>query len=399
MSVTGGAHIEYFTDLVLNDGIKGVEDFTRITCEIINTNIIDSKYISSVTTKIDGSPALFFGVDPKDDKFFVSTKAFLNKTPVMGKSPRSIKKIWEGNSNLINIMTNAYIKLIKIKDCMKSNMVYKGDVLFSGKEIYKFLRNDGALFKPNSIIYVVNEDFPFYEQIRNFDFGICVHSMYLNDKGEIKVHPTNKYSFDTMKSYAHHRSIYVDDAFIDDEKFANLKYDKTEIFTHLSVITDLVDHLSKNFVDLQTLITKSGVEQLKTFLRKKLQNPGRGLELYTYARDNDSFTSSQLNDMVINFIKTLNKKQQKNIKDNPSIKTDIVVCLLIYIQMIKTQELLLNPFNKHLTKYDEQFINNNDTIEPTNGEGYVINFQDEGQMKILKFVDRIEFTKLNALSH
>jgi hypothetical protein len=34
-----------------------------------------------VSEKIDGAPAVIFGIDPDNGKFFVSTKGIFNKTP------------------------------------------------------------------------------------------------------------------------------------------------------------------------------------------------------------------------------------------------------------------------------------------------------------------------------
>ena len=74
-------HIEHLEDCLF-DGLEGVRFALRILKEFGNTLSDPSmSTMLNVSVKWDGSPAIVFGPDPVDGRFFVATKAAFSVTP------------------------------------------------------------------------------------------------------------------------------------------------------------------------------------------------------------------------------------------------------------------------------------------------------------------------------
>ena len=79
-------HLEHIEDLVFNEGVTGTRRailFLRSVRDMLSGS--SSKSVN-ITTKWDGAPAIFAGVDPEDGKFFVAKKGLFNINPQMFKS-------------------------------------------------------------------------------------------------------------------------------------------------------------------------------------------------------------------------------------------------------------------------------------------------------------------------
>ena len=77
------SHLTHLEDLAIEEGKKG---FIKFIDQVDNFTAflegLDSK--TNVNLKIDGSPALFFGLDPRkeyNNAFFISTKSVFSKNP------------------------------------------------------------------------------------------------------------------------------------------------------------------------------------------------------------------------------------------------------------------------------------------------------------------------------
>ena len=79
-------HLEHAEDLMLMMGRKGVDEAFEYIDDLTHTFSSAPKGNSKITTKWDGSPAIFCGYDPADGAFFVGKKSVFNKTPGMYKS-------------------------------------------------------------------------------------------------------------------------------------------------------------------------------------------------------------------------------------------------------------------------------------------------------------------------
>lgn len=115
-----------------------------------------------VSLKIDGAPAVVWGIDPNNNKFFVATKSAFNKKKI--KRCYSIEDIYkyynqETHGSLIEVLVSCY------KHLPVSDGIYQGDFIgFGGSDSYK----------PNTITYE-------FENVVTEDIIVAPHTYYTGD--------------------------------------------------------------------------------------------------------------------------------------------------------------------------------------------------------------------------
>ena len=88
-------HLEHIEDIVFNEGVYGTRKAINFLIDLRDMLAGHSRKSIALTTKWDGAPAIFAGIDPADDKFFVAKKGLFNVDPQMFKSVAEIQ-----NSNM-----------------------------------------------------------------------------------------------------------------------------------------------------------------------------------------------------------------------------------------------------------------------------------------------------------
>ena len=137
-------HIEHPEDMVLSGDLNVLNWFTAN---------------SKISVKIDGSPAIVWGTNPSNNKFFVGTKSVFNK------------KLIKINHNHTDIDRNHQGKVADILHLCLDNLpdtdnIYQGDYLGVGGT---------NSFNPNTIRY----DFP--DKVSQ-EIVIAPHTLYIADK-------------------------------------------------------------------------------------------------------------------------------------------------------------------------------------------------------------------------
>ena len=65
----------------------------------------------NMTVKWDGAPAIFAGVDPEDDKFFVAKKSVFNVSPKLYKTNKEIDDVFKDlNSDALKFQELYYLE-------------------------------------------------------------------------------------------------------------------------------------------------------------------------------------------------------------------------------------------------------------------------------------------------
>ena len=137
-------HIEHPEDSILNGDLSVLDWF------------VNDGYIS---TKIDGSPAIIWGTNPANNKFFVGTKSVFNKKLIkINHDHRDIDKNHQGK--VADILHKC------LDNLHPTTRIYKGDFIGFGGEF---------TFIPNTIEY----DFP--EEVHQ-EIIIAPHTYYVADK-------------------------------------------------------------------------------------------------------------------------------------------------------------------------------------------------------------------------
>jgi hypothetical protein len=167
-------HMTHLEDAVLDGGVKGTRNVINYIRNIRDMLSGNTKAPVNITTKWDGAPAIFAGVDPADGKFFVAKKGVFNKTPKLYKTEAEIDNDLSGE-------LNSKFK-VALKEFAKLGIsgVVQGDFLYTDDDL-KTEDIDGescVTFHPNTIVYAVPKASGLGKTISGSKIGVVWHTTY-----------------------------------------------------------------------------------------------------------------------------------------------------------------------------------------------------------------------------
>ena len=154
-------HLEHPEDAILNGDLSVLDWFSAD---------------STISVKMDGAPALVWGTNPENGKFFVCTKAAFNKQKIrLCYNQDDIFTHFGHQPSVTQIL------LYCLDFLPRTKQVYQGDFIGFGKGL--------DTFKPNTITY------KFPEIVRQ-EIIICLHTYYTGERlPEMVAHPiTSKFA-------------------------------------------------------------------------------------------------------------------------------------------------------------------------------------------------------------
>jgi hypothetical protein len=126
-----------------------------------------------VKEKLDGSPSIVFGQDPKSKRFFVATKSAFNKEPKINYTNEDIVKNHGHAPGLVSKLQAALEHLPKVAP---KKGVYQGDLMHTPEDVHEA---GGKLnFTPNTLMYSTDKSGEEGKKILASKLGIAVHSKY-----------------------------------------------------------------------------------------------------------------------------------------------------------------------------------------------------------------------------
>jgi len=174
-------HLEHLEDQVLNNGVAGARESINFLRSIRDMLAGHSDTRLNITTKWDGAPAIFCGINPENGKFFVGTKGIFNKNAKLNYTNEDI------DANHPSEGLNKKLK-IALRYLPKLNIegILQGDMMFSKGDI-KTKTIDGVshiTFQPNTIVYAVPEDSKLAQSMLRSQLGIVFHTSYTGSSME-----------------------------------------------------------------------------------------------------------------------------------------------------------------------------------------------------------------------
>ena len=173
-------HMEHLEDEVLNGGVEGTRGAINFLQGLRDMLAGHGSSSVNVTVKWDGAPAVFAGINPENDQFFVGTKGVFAKNAKINYSHEDINK--NHKAGLAKKLHTALDELSKvgIKGVLQGDMMYSSDDL-KKEEI------DGVsyiTFQPNTIVYAVPVKSHLAAKIMSSKMGIVWHTTYSGDTME-----------------------------------------------------------------------------------------------------------------------------------------------------------------------------------------------------------------------
>jgi len=347
-----------------------------------------------MTVKWDGAPAIFCGIDPEDDKFFVAKKSVFNVSPKLYKSVAEIDDDDDLSGALNSKFKVALKELSKlgIKGVMQGDLMYTDDVetkTIDGKKYYTF--------HPNTIVYAVPVASDLGRTIRMSKIGIVFHTTYKGDTLR-----RMKASFGAnIAEFNKPSSVWMDDATYKDTS-GKSTFTESETEKVTAVLSEVGKTFQKingpklrNFIKIQESMTGAiAGASLKTYNNskvragEKISNPG------AHAKGYEKWVQISIQKQIDKVKSSAGKKKYENIqkeyvREVRKYTGNLKEIITFQNLLVEAKMLIVKKLNsvKGLT---DTFIKTKNGFKVTNPEGYVAIDRVSGGA--VKLVDRMEFS-------
>jgi len=407
-------HLSHLEDLAIEEGTAGFSKFLEHIKELTN-KLQGFETNQEMNAKIDGSPMIIFGLDPRPQykkAFFVALKSGLSQT-----NPKIIHNINElqqfyGKEETLRIKLENLLKFLP-QAYDNSGKIYQGDVLFSApgdKKTVKIENETFIAFKPNVIVYAVPLD-PKSEisnRILNAEIGVIIHESFtgssINEDKAIKLQSAGRNVQSLVENSKGTKVFFESSNYgevrvnIPDTILKKIKSATAKATMHIDGIEDAFnqEYLSSPILNL-----------LKIFLNKQVDLAQRGI--FGAAARGEDFVIDIFLKKFREFLITRYSKE-KETKKTPTGQANVEARLNTALNFLEKNKnnfnnLILGTYYMTNAKYNllealsimetklgKKFIHNPDgSFTTTKDEGYVL-FIGTNHVKI---VDRLEFTKIN----
>ena len=190
-------HLEHLEDSILIDGTAGAKDAFVFLDDLARSFSGNTSSNVTVTTKWDGAPAIFCGLYPGTDRFFVGTKSVFNKDAKINHTDEDIDRNHGHAPGLVKKLKDAlkYLPKLGIKG------VAQGDLLFTDDKGTDIINGESNItFKPNTITYSVAKGDPLYDKVKAAKIGVVFHTFY---EGRSIEFLSARFGFDVSKLKDH----------------------------------------------------------------------------------------------------------------------------------------------------------------------------------------------------
>ena len=312
----------------------------------------------NISVKIDGSPALIFGTNPVNGKFFISTKSIFNKTPKLAYSTDEIPGMF--NPAIVSMLTIAFEELSKYKSVLKD--IYQADLLFTNetKSGLTNIEDESYItFQPNLIVYAVpksNKDL--FNWVNKSKLGLVIHFAY-------------------------------------DGKIENLRVSSKNIEPIVKKLQGTIFATTPTITNISnTLFAKSDEDVIRSMLDPLNISSRNGL--FTV----DAITlKAYVNTLVRGNKLSFNYREcQKHFEEKGQVfkvtSKDFEEFFRVYSELITVKNTIIHKLTSLEYNLKNTFLKTDTGYKTTSPEGFVMM---SGKDYMVKFVDRLEFSRLNFL--
>lgn len=386
-------HLEHLEDEIINFGVgggRGAINFLRSLRDMLSGS---SRTSVNLTVKWDGAPAIFAGIDPSDNQFFVAKKGAFNIKPQLFKSIKDIDSELSGDlATKFRIAFEEFQKL-GIKG------VIQGDLMFTKSDIKKE-KIDGQnflTFQPNTIVYATPPESDLGRTINRANIGVVWHTTYTG-----KSLPEMKASFGVdISKLKKPSSIWMDDATYKDTSGRSTFTEKEtqEITKQLSEAGKTFQKINvpllNSFMRLQESIPLGS--SLKTFINSFIREGSRINNPRKASMDYNNFFKSYMDKEILK-MKSPAGKQKKTVFRDEYLRelkkhTKNVEQIFIFRNYLINAKLFILRKLNSIKQLTDTFIKTDKGFKVVNPEGYVAIDRVEGNA--VKLVDRLEFSYNN----
>ena len=380
-------HMTHIEDKVLYGGVRGTREAILALRSLRDT--LGGVHDGSVSVKWDGAPAIFAGVDPRNNNFFVAKKGIFNKSPKVYYTAKDVDADTSGDLAVKLKKALQYLPELGIKG------VIQGDFLFDSSDIKtsKIKGKSYVTFHPNTIVYAIPANTEMAKIIKKAKIGIVWHTTYSGNSFEsmkasygVNVSKLNKssnvWSQDAMLRDMTNYTMSKKDTEVVNEYLSQAGY----LFNQISATTlktlegnqelaQLIETFNNTYVRQGQVIgdTNKHVSRLINWIKQRYQK-----EINARKTEKGKAGQKAKLEKILAFFSAANKANLKKMFDLQK------VIVLAKLKLIN----ILNKLNRTKT-----FLKTSRGYRSTGQEGYVAIDKLGGDA--VKIVDRMEFSFAN----
>jgi hypothetical protein len=384
-------HLEHIEDEVLNRGVNGARDAINFLQSLRDMLAGHAESRVNLTTKWDGAPAVFCGINPDNGKFFVGTKGVFNANPKLNYTDEDIDNNHpsEGLNAKLKIALR-YLPKLGIKGVLQGDMMFaRGDI--QDKTIDGV---DYITFQPNTIVYAVPADSKLAQSMRAAQMGIVFHTSYTG-----KTFSDMKASFNIdIKNLTTTKDVWFRDAyFVDASGTATFTEAETKelngILSTAGRTFQTINSLNLNRISVNDTI----LTYIKTFNNTKVREGLKIKDTRAHTAELIRWVEAKLNKDVADAKKAETK--QKRVKEKTEIMrffrgaTNDLKNIFDLMNLIVDAKNMIVKKLQQLKQVTGSFLRTDDGYKVTNPEGFVA--VDKLKGNAVKLIDRLEFAHAN----
>jgi hypothetical protein len=383
-------HLEHIEDEMLNRGVTGAREAINFLRSLRDMLAGHSQSHVNVTTKWDGAPAIFCGINPENDKFFVGTKGVFNANPKLNYTDEDIDKNHPGGglNDKLKVALR-YLPKLGIKGVLQGDMMFtKGDI---DKQVI-----DGQsyiTFQPNTIVYAIPAASKLAQTMLNAQLGVVFHTSYTGKKiQDMKA----SFNVDIGKLSTTKDVWFRDASFVDASGTATFTEEETKeitgVLSQAGSLFQQINPLSLNRIAANETV----LMQIKTFNNSKVRAGEKIKNTTMHTNELIRTIENKLNQSV------LEAKLEKTKKERIAKKNELMRFYRSNANELKKifdlQNLVVDAKLMIIRKLEEikdigTFIRTDDGFRITAPEGFVA--VDRLKGNAVKLIDRLEFAHAN----
>jgi len=384
-------HLEHLEDIVLDNGVAGTREAINFLQSLRDMLAGNSTSKVNITTKWDGAPAIFVGINPENKSFFVGTKSVFTKNAKLNYTNADIDKNHPAEGLNKKLKTSLrYLPKLGIKGILQGDMMFtKGDIRTESISGEKFIT-----FTPNTITYAVPADSKLASSMRAAHVGIVFHTSYAGQTME-----QMKASFNIdIKNLSTTKDVWFRDAdFTDTSGTATFTIQETKAITR--ILSDVGQLFRQASPSVMNRIKDNSVirQYIKVFNNKKVREGQTIRDTMQHTRQLILDVEKQMNAEILE-AKRAETKRNRQLKKSEVMRffrNNAVELKRIFDIQNGVTEAKLMIINK-LQSVDQvarTFIKTDSGYRITAPEGFVA--VDHLKGNAVKLVDRLEFSQSN----
>ena len=390
---TGGKnlHLEHIEDEVLNNGVAGTRAAINFLQSLRDMLAGHSETKVNVTTKWDGAPAVFCGINPENGKFFVATKGIFNKNAKLNYTDADI------DANHASEGLNAKLKVaLRYLPKLGIKGVLQGDMMFSKGDLNPQTIDDEEYitFQPNTIVYAVPSDSKLAQSMKAAQMGIVFHTSYTG-----KTIEDLKASFNIdINNLTPTKDVWFRDAyFVDASGTATFTEEETKqvsrILSNVGTLFQSINPMVMNKIS----VSETLLMQIKTFNNTKVREGQAIKNTALHTRELINWVEAKLNKEIL-AVKMENTKKKKQLEKTEIMRfyrsnaAELKKIFDIQNGLVEAKNMIIKKLQQ-MRQVTSTFLKTDDGFKVTNPEGFVA--VDKLKGNAVKLIDRLEFAHAN----